>query len=415
MRLIQRLKNLRKAWGMTSSDLERMLTMGGGTASGVSVNEDTAMRISTVYSCVNALARSLAQLPCHLFQQAGDIKNKALQHSLYPILHDQPNEWMTSFEFWGMAMAHLCLRGNFYALKNRGISKTGPLRELIPFGPDMVQKVVQDANYQLTYTVRYPDSSLHEIPGSEIMHLRGLTLNGFMGLSPISYVRECFGLALATEEFGARFFGNGTHPGMIVEHPNQLSPTAHTNLQNSLAEKYSGLGRAHRMMILEEGMKAHNVTVNPEDSQFLETRKFQKAEIVDIFFSMPLTIINSGDSPLTNASTEQFSLGYVIYALTPWMASIEKSIRRDLLTDAEKAQNYYAKFSAGALLRGDFKTRMEGYQIGINTEIFSPNEARDLEDMNPYAGGEVYRTRTSTVKEPAGPAAPKKGDTSNAA
>jgi len=384
-----------------SNNLEQILRdhLGGGsTSSGTSVSNDSAMRQATVYSCVNVLSRVIGMLPCHMMEKTGKIRTIAEDFSLYSILHDLPNEWMTAPEFWGMAINHLALRGNFYALKNNGGSRWGRLKELIPFGPDIVQEVVQNSDKSLTYKCIFPDGTVMNIPGTEIMHLRGMTLNGYMGVNPIAYIRESIGLGLATEEFGARYFGSGTHPGVILEHPKKLSPQAHTNLSNSMAETYSGLGKSHRIMLLEEGLKMHPITINPDDSQFLETRKYQKSEIVDIFFGMPLTLMSSGDNTPTFASAEQFSIGFVVYALMPWITKIEKSIYRDLLSPAER-KIYYAKFKVEGLQRGSFKDQMDGFATAIDKEIFSPNDVRDLLDMNPYEGGDEYRTRTSTTKE----------------
>jgi len=325
-------------------------------------------------------------------------KAKATNDPLYRILHDQPNEWQTAPEFWGMALAHKNWRGNFFALKNRGLSLSAPVRELIPLAPGIVEEVKQNPDYSLTYKCTFPDGTQKNIPGSEIAHFRGLSLNGYMGLSPISYMRETIGLAMATQEYGARFFGQGTHPGIIVTHPGTLSSQGSENLSNSLSERYSGLGKAHRLMLLEEGMKAEKLTIDPQDAQFLETRKFQKSEIVDIFFAMPLTVLHSGDSTPTYASAEQFSLNFVIYALMPDLVNFESAIKRDLLSESQK-KNMYAKFQAGALMRGTAQDRGEFYIKMVNAEIFSPNECRELEDMNPYEGGDVYRTRTSTTKD----------------
>ena len=309
-----------------NQEMEKVLRAafgGGSTFSGKQVSNDTAMRQSTVYSCINILSRVIGMLPCHLMQKIGDKRNVASGHYLYPLLHDMPNEWMTSQEFWGMAVNHLSLRGNFFGLKNRG-GLRGLVKEIIPLAPGVVQEVEQAPNYSLQYKCTFPDGSKMTIPGSEIMHLRGMTMNGYMGVNPIEYIRESIGLGLATEEFGARYFGTGTHPGIIIEHPNKLSDAAHKNLKNSLDETYSGLGKAHRLMLLEEGMKAQKLTITPEDSQFLEVRQFQKQEIVDIFFGLPLTLMGSSDSTPTFASAEQFSIGFVIYALLPWIVNIEK-------------------------------------------------------------------------------------------
>lgn len=394
---------------MNSEELAKMIYSvfgGGSTASGVSVSNETAMRQATVYSCVNILSRVIGMLPCHMMQIEGKDRNIAKDFDLYSILHDMPNEWMTSSEYWGMAMNHLALRGNFFALKNRGLNKTtGRIKELIPLAPGIVNEVVQNQDYSLTYKCKYPDGTLIDVPGSEISHVRGMVSNGYMGMNPIQYIRECIGLSMATEEFGARYFGNGTHPGMIIEKEGPaLSAQALANYKESISEVYSGLGKAHRFMLLEEGMKAKPITINPEDSQFLETRKYQKSEIVDIFFAMPLTVMGTGDNTPTFASAEQFDLEFSKYGLMPWLVTLEKSIYRDLLTPEER-KIYYAKFRAEGLLRGSFKEQMDGFAIAIDKEILNPNECRELLDRNPYQGGEVYRTRTSTTKDTAGDAA----------
>ena len=152
------------------------------------------------------------------------------------------------------------------------------------------------------------------------------------------------------------------------------------------------------MMLLEDGMKAQKITIDPKDSQFIELRKYQKAEIVDIFFGMPLTIISSESKTPTYASAEQFSIGFIIYALMPWIVPIEKAISRDLIPTA-KRKTQYAKFAAQGLQRGSFKEQMDSFAVGIDKEILSPNECRDLLDMNPYEGGGEYRTRTSSMKQ----------------
>jgi len=386
---------------MHPQELERMIMSvfgGGSTSSGVSVSSDSAMRQATVYSCVNALSRVIGMLPCHLMETDGKNRKKLIDDSLYFLLHDQPNEWMTAPEFWGMAMNHLPLRGNFFALKNRGLSLTSPVKELIPLAPGIVQEVKQNEKYQLTYILKYPDGTMTDVPASQIMHLRGMTINGFMGVNPIQYIRESIALGLASEEFGARYFGSGTHPGMIVEHPGKVDPKIKADLKSSLAESYSGLGKSHRMMLLEDGMKAQKITIDPKDSQFIELRKYQKAEIVDIFFGMPLTIMASESKTPTYASAEQFSIGFVIYALMPWLVTIEKAISRDLIPMA-KRKTQYAKFVARGLQRGSFKEQMDSFAVGINACILSPNDCRELLDMDGYEGGDTYVTRTSSMKE----------------
>ncbi len=386
---------------LLSGEIEKMILSvfgGGSTSSGVSISSESAMKQATVYSCVNILSRVIGMLPCHMMERIGKNREIAENFYLYPLLHDMPNEWMTSAEFWGMVEMNVLLRGNCYVLKNRGVlSKTRQIKELIPLAPGIVQEVVQNTDYSLVYRCVFPDGTQTDIPGTEIMHLRGLVSNGYMGMNPIQYIRETIGLGLATEEFGARYFGSGTHPSMIVEHPKELSEVGHKNLRESLSETYSGLGKAHRLMLLEEGMKANPISINPEDSQFLETRQYQRADIVDIFFGMPLKLMGSNDSTPTFASAEQFSINFIMYALLPWAVSFEKAIYRDLLTESERTR-YYAKFRMEGLQRGSFKEQAEAFAILIDKEIMNPNECRELLDRNPYGGGDEYRTRTSTTK-----------------
>jgi len=366
---------------------------GGSTSSGISVTSDNATKSAIVFACVNILSRAFSQLPCHLMQQNGKDKEKATEHPLYFLLHDQPNEWMTAPEFWGMALVHLLLRGNFFALKN---THKGRVNELIPLAPNVVQEVKQTDFYKLIYKCRFPDGSIKEVQGSDILHLRGLSTNGYMGMNPIEQVRESIGFSLAAQEFGASYFGNGIHPGVIVEHPSTLKdPKTFTDI---FMETYSGLGKAHRVMLLQEGMKAQKISINPQDAQFLETRRYQKKEIVDIFFSLPLSMLMTDDTNPTFASAEQFGLSFVIYSLMPWAVNIEKALARDLLTPDER-KTHYVKFKMDGLLRGDMATRFAAYATAIDKEIMNPNEVRELEDLNPYPGGERYATRTSSIKQ----------------
>jgi len=389
---------------MHPQELERMIMSvfgGGSTSSGVSVSNDTAMRQATVYSCVNLLDRVIRTTPCHLMERSGNTRTKLIDDPLYFLLHDQPNEWMTAPEFWGMGINHLALRGNFFALKNRGLSLTGPVKELIPLAPGIVHEVKQNEKYQLVYTLKYPDGTMTDVPASQIMHLRGMTINGFMGVNPIQYIRESIGLAQAAQEYGARFYGSGTHPGGIVEMDGHLDPKIAANAKAALNEVYTGLGNSHRLMLLEYGMKYQKVGTDPKDSQFIELRKYQKAEIVDIILGMPLTIISSEDKTPTFASSEQFSIGFIMYAIMPWLVTIEKAISRDLIPMA-KRKTQYAKFAAQGLQRGSFKEQMDSFSVAIDKEIMNPNECRELLEMNPYDGGDIYKTRTSTTKDTGG-------------
>ena len=386
---------------MDSGELSRLIasTYGGGTTNtGIAVNTDNAMRAMAVHSCVKILSNSVAQLPCQLMEDIEGVKNKAKDHYLYDILHDQPNEWMTAPEFWGMVIAHLNLRGNFYCIKS-GLPGR-PIRELIPLALGVVEEVIQAPDYGLFYKVRRPDGgTVDTIPGSKIMHIRGLVLNGYMGLNPVAYARESIGLALATEKHGAKLFSHGTMLGGVLKYPGHFKDVGTAKkVIEGFNEVYSSVENAHKTALLEDGMTWEKMQMSSVDSQFLEARNFQKKEITDLFFGIPLSLLQSGDKVATYASSEQFALSYVTYALMPILVNIEKAIRRDLLTKEER-NRFYAKFSAAGLLRGDMAARFAAYQIGINSQILNPNTCRDWEDLNPYIGGELYATRTSTIKQ----------------
>lgn len=389
------------------ADFDTAMTMakyGVPSSTGIQINDDAAMRSMAVHSCIKIKADSIKQLPCHMMEEVDGIKNKARAFYLYDLLHYQPNSWMTADMFWGMASACLDLRGNFYALK-RGIEGR-PIQELIPLAPDTVEEVVQTPDYGLIYKVRRPavngvSTIIDSIPGNKIMHIRGITLDGFRGLNPIEYARESIGLALATEKHGSTLFSHGTTIGGVLTMPTGQFFKDREQAKQFLKdfnEAYSSVTNAHKAALLENGVTWTKMGMTSVDSQFLEARGFQKKEIVDLFFGLPLSMLTTGDKTSTYASAGAFAQDYVNYALLPRLVSFEYAIWKDLLTPEEK-KRYYAKFAVGGLLRGNMTERFAAYQVAINSQILNPNEVRDLEDMNPYDGGDTYETRTSTVKQ----------------
>lgn len=377
-------------------ELLREIYGGGVTSSGISVNYDTAMNLITVHSCVKILSETVKQLPLHLYKREGQKREKAEDHPLYSLLHDAPNSWMTSSEFWGMAQTHISLRGNFYAYKAMIGDK---LKELIPLNPDSIVKIEQQTDYSLKYQVKDVWGNIRELDGSKIFHLKGLLLDkSYMGLNPIQYIREALGIPLAGEKFVARYFGKGMHPGAVIKHPLNLSVKAHSDLREALKKKYAGLGSTHDLMLIDEGMDISFPEVKLVDAQFLEQMKFSESQIAG-FFRVPLMLLQTGDKTPTYASSEQFMLSFVIHTMMPILVNIERGISKSLLTNEER-KIYYPKFSVNALLRGSMKERADFYKEMVNAEIMNPNECRALEDLNPYDGGDEYRTRTSTVREP---------------
>ena len=359
-------------WGT----LERYLswTIGTGTsASGVVVSPQTAMQSAAVYSSVKVLAESIGMLPLNLYRkEANNARTLLSDHPLHVLCHDQPNEWMTSVEFWEMMVMSLNLRGNAYAYINR--NRSGQVVELLPLQPDMVQ-VEMSTDFQLEYRISMPNGAFKRLGVGEIFHIRGLTLNGWLGISPIAYARESIGLALATERFGGQLFKNGAKMGGVLEHPGKLSKESYERIKTSFDEAHSG-DNAHKTALLEEGMKFARISLSANDSQFLETRKYQRSEIAAIFRVPPHMI---GDlERATFSNIEQQSLEFVNYSLMPWLVRIEKAIKRDLMTPDER-KTMTAKFNVSGLLRGDASARSALYHNGILDGWMTRNEARAAE------------------------------------
>jgi len=365
---------------------ERLSALWGSTSqAGVAVNAQTAMQSAAVYSCVQVLAQSIGMLPLCVYaiDDAG-IRRRARHHRLWALLQDQPNSFQTAVEFFEMMSAHLCLRGNAYALINRNAK--GQILELIPLHPDQVSVQMQ-TDYRLRYACTLEGGQRMALATGDVFHVRGLTLNGWLGISPIAYAREAIGLAMATERFGAMLFRNGAKMGGVLEHPGKISKEAADRLRSSFDEAHSG-ENAHRTAILEEGLKWSKVSMTADDSQFLETRKYQRSEIAAIFRVPPHMI---GDlERATFSNIEQQSLEFVNFTLMPWLHRIEKAIRRDLLTPAERTR-MMARFNVGNLLRGDAAARAAYYQSGIQQGWMTRNEARHAESdlgvmLNPLEG-----------------------------
>jgi Phage-related protein len=257
---------------------------------------------------------------------------------------------------------------------------------------------VQHPDYSLTYKIAVDDeravraayddgyltntgSQIKDFDQEKIMHIRGLTLNGVIGMNPIQYARETAGLGLAEEKFLARSIGKGMHPGAVIKHKLPLSAPAYANRKEELKKKYTGLGDSHDFLLLDEDMTVEFPTIKLVDAQYLEQMKMNEAQIYGLY-RVPLMLGQAGDKTPTYASAEQFFLNFSIIGITPDCVNYERAIRRDLLTPEER-KKYYAKFNIDGLLRGDFKGRMEGLQIGINAEIINPNEAREKTGHEP--------------------------------
>lgn len=375
----------------------------GKSDSGETVNERTAMQISTVYACVRLLAESVAALPLSLFKYTdseGKGKVKAREHPLYSILSAEPNPEMTHFSFFETLMTHLLLWGNAYAQIIR--DGRNNIVSLYPLLPENVE-VDRDDNGQIYYIYHaYTD----EVPGEEnkdiyfrsdeIFHVPGLGFNGLIGFSPVAMMKNALGTSIAVEKYGSSFFRNGAQPSGVLEHPGVLKNP--DKIRENWSDVYGGANNAHKVAVLEEGMSYKPISLPPEDSQFLSTREFGVEEICRIFRVPPHLVQDLKRSTFNNI--EHQGISFVQYTLTPWLVRFEQTIRKSLLLETEKP-DYFAKFNVDGLLRGDYESRMRGYQTGINNGFLSPNDVRLLEELDEIPdekGGNTYMVNGTMQK-----------------
>jgi HK97 family phage portal protein len=364
----------------------------GGSTSGKTVTERSAMQMTAVYSCVRILAEAIAGLPLHVYRYNSDGgKEKAIDHSLYLILHDEPNPEMSSFVFRETLMTHLLLWGNAYAQIIR--NSKGEVVALYPLMPNKMS-VDRDENGQLYYQYL---RSIDEVGGksetvilkpADVLHIPGLGFDGLVGYSPIAMAKNAIGLAIATEEYGAKFFANGAAPSGVLEHPGTIKDPQ--RVREAWQSQFGGSQNSGKIAVLEEGMKYTPISISPEQAQFLETRKFQINEIARIFRVPPHMVGDLEKSSFSNI--EQQSLEFVKYTLDPWVIRWEQSIMRTLLTPEEK-KSYFVKFNLEGLLRGDYQSRMNGYATARQNGWMSANDIRELENLDRIpaeAGGDLY-------------------------
>ena len=357
----------------------------GMSGSGKPVNAQTAIQLSAVYACVRVISETVASLPLGVYEATDDGSQKATDHSLYFLLHDEPNSEMTSFVLREVMLAHLLLYGNSYCQILR--SGRNQITGLYPLLPDHME-VDRDKNGMLTYTYSTSTGQRVIMAPEEVLHIPGLGFDGVMGYSPIALERNAIGLGIASEEYGSKFFSNGARPSGILTHPNTVkNPAALRESWNSI---YGGSGNANRVAILEEGMRFEPIAIPNNEAQFLETRKFQVDEICRIFRVPPHLV---GDlEHATFSNIEHQSIDFAVHTIRPWLVRIEQSMNRALFSDEEKGR-FYVQFNIDGLMRGDYKSRMEGYAIARQNGWMSANDIRALENQNPIPseeGGDAY-------------------------
>jgi len=357
----------------------------GSSGAGKSVTVSSAIQMSTVYACVRVIAETIASLPLHVYEVTGKGNMKATEHPLYHVLHDEPNLEMTSFILRETMLSHLLLWGNSYCQIIR--SGRTQVIGLYPLMPDHME-VDRDSSGNLKYTYTTSEGRTVLLSADDVLHIPGLGFDGVMGYSPIALERNAIGLGLAAEEYGGKFFANGARPSGVLTHPNTVKDPK--RLRESWNTAYGGSANANKVCILEEGMTYAPISIPNSEAQFLETRKFQVEEICRIFRVPPHLVCNLDRATFSNI--EHSSIDFAVHTIRPWLVRIEQAINRALFSDQEKAR-FFVRFNIDGLMRGDYKSRMEGYAIARQNGWMSSNDIRELENLNPLSdedGGNAY-------------------------
>ena len=361
-----------KAWDTSLWNLR-----GSQSVSGETVTEETALTYSAVYNAISLISGTIGSLPLNLMQRNGKDTVIFDKNAIHGVMHTQWNPYMTAMTGRETLMAHILAWGNGYAEKV--FNGVGDIIELWPIPPNRIINI-EMRNDRLVYDIRVGNET-KTLPREKILHIPGLGFDGLIGYSPVAMARKSIGLGMAMETFGSHYFGQGTHPGVIVSHPNRLDAKSHKNLKKSLTEAYSGLGQSHRLMLLEDGMEIKSIGVPPEDSQFLESRQFQIPEIARWFNLPPHKLKDLTKSSFNNIEQEQIS--FVTDSILPWLVRTEQNYNLQLLTPAQIKQNLYFNHIVEGLLRANSKDRAEFYKFMIMNGIMTPNEVREKEELNP--------------------------------
>lgn len=352
------------------------------SSTGLRVGAEQAMKLAAVYACVKLLAKCFAVMPFGLWRPQDDGGRAAVtNHWAYRLFGLRPNRWQNPFEFRQMVMGHLALRGNSFCL----IEETGgAITELIPKHPDrMKAETLPNGDYRYVY--HEADGSETRYNRGEIWHLRDLSSNGIMGLSPIEAQRDVMGLGLAAQEFGARFFANDGTPSGWISHPGRFADKEKKDFFRESWQKAQSDRNRGKTAVLEDGMEYHAISVSNTDAQYLESRRFTTSEIARMF-GVPPHLIGDLDRA-TFSNIEQQSLEFVIYTMAPIARAWAESIKYQLLN--EQDQELAPDFDVQQLLRGDQVSRAQFYTKMFGVGAYSTNDIRKKEGDNPVPGGDM--------------------------
>lgn len=364
----------------------------GETDSGETVSGDGALQIATVWACVRLIAQTIATLPCHVYRtDRRGYGSLAKDHPLYRLLHDRPNADMTAVEFWEAIVGALLLWGNAYVAITRFGAR---IVALTPMRPDMVQcRIEKDGTKTYVYTVNGQTQTLRE---SDVLHIKGFSLDGQMGISPIAAARNSLGAARAAERASAAVFKNEMRPSGLAKSPNFLTPAQREDAQVMLAS-FKGAANRGKVPLMEGGWDFVPLTMPPNDAQLLETQNFHVKVLCRLFEVPPIMIGHSDDSSALGSSTEKVMEHFYKTCIRHHLERLEQAVNGKLLTPDDQRAGIYVEFVAEGLLRADSAARASYYSTMVQNGIMTRNEARSLENMAPMDGGDDITVQSNLV------------------
>lgn len=352
------------------------------------VTATAAMKYTAVFACLRVLAETFASVPIVLYRKKEDGEREVRNDlGIADILRSQPNDEMSPFNFKEQIMMSLNLGGN--SVSERLIDRSGSLVGLYPYQWQMVTIDRDEETKKLKYKIgSSPRTIAKTLNRSQVFHVPGLSLDGVIGLSPISYAASAIRLGKSYEDFGVNLYRNGAFPSGAFSYEGALSDTGFARLKDDLDKNYTGMLNTGKPMLLEQNGKFTPFIINPIDAQLIENKRFQIEDIARIY-RMPLHLIQDL-SRSTNNNIEHQSLEFVMYTMLPWFKRIEENINMQLLTPAERRVGFYVEFKIDGLLRGDVKSRSEAYALGRQWGWLSVNDIRKLENMPAIPNGDIY-------------------------
>lgn len=392
--MIQGLRTIaQRAFGL--ADLDRLMDLsafGAPTDSGVMVSESTALTLPAVWACTSLISKAASVLPGNVFRKVSNgLKPHELApaHYLTPIVHDRVNPWMPAMEWVRLATSQYLLWGNHYSwIEWQGNDR---VKALYPLSPSLVRVERKGAavNAGLRYWVRGADGKEYEFQDFEIFHFKGMSADGVTGLSPVGQMRETLGLAGAHQKSAAMMHKNAFSSRLVLEHPQAMSPEQTEALRKSFNEAYAGLQNAHKAIVLQNGMVAKPISINPVDAQFLDQWKFSNSDIYRMFGVPPHMVGDTEKATSWGTGIEQQTIGFVTYTLMPIIKGLETALEQQLLPDSNR--DVFVEYELKGLMRGDTAARAAWHRAMIEEGVYSPNDVLFYEGEDPYPGGDVYR------------------------